>query len=356
MMHRHRSLAGTFRAFHPFRSARFVAAHCHAAAVRLGFGLVALAVTVAMAAVPRAAVAMQWPDKPVRIVVPFSAGGATDLLGRALGVELGKIWGQSVVVDNRPGAGGGVGAEHVATSASDGYTLLMPSASMFTVNPFVYSKLPYSVDSFEMITVVAQGPMVVTVNSAVPAATLQELIAHGKANPGKLHFGSAGNGSQVHMAAEAFADASGLSMVHVPYKGDGPAMADLMAGTIQLVVGNMNTVSPLLKGDRLRALAVTSAERSAMLPDVPTAAEAGVPGFEFVGWFGLAAPAGTPRALVEKIDADVRKAAAQECMKRYLRDQGMTIAIAGPDGMKSRIGSESERWKKLVTARNIRAN
>ncbi|HSW19863.1 MAG TPA: tripartite tricarboxylate transporter substrate binding protein [Ramlibacter sp.] len=304
---------------------------------------------------PGSAMASQWPERPVRMVVPFAAGGATDLLGRALGVELGRAWKQSVIVDNRGGAGGALGAEVVARASADGLTLLLASGSMFTVNPHIYQKLPYSDKSFEMITKVAGGPMVVTINSEVPAKNLQELIALGKKKPGSLSYASAGNGSQVHMAGAAFADASDLDLVHVPYKGEGPAYADLMAGVVQMAVGNINAISPLLKGGRLRALAVTGAERSPLLPEVPTASEAGLPGFEFVGWFGLVTPAGTPQALIAKIDADVRAASEQPGMKRYLADQGMYPMATGPDAMKRDIPKESQRWKTLVSKRNIKA-
>jgi tripartite-type tricarboxylate transporter receptor subunit TctC len=315
-----------------------------------------LALGLLLAGLSLPAQASDWPSKPVRLIVPFAAGGATDLLARALAVELGKAWKQSVVVDNRPGAGGGLGAELVAKSPADGSTLLLASGSMFTVNPFLYGKLPYGNDSFEMIGKVASGPMVVTVHVGVPANTLPQLIAHARAHPGRLTFGSAGNGSQVHMAGEAFSDAAGLQVVHVPYKGESQAYADLMAGTIQLVVGNIAGVSPLLKGGRLRALAVTGSERSAMLPDVPTAAEAGLPGFEFTGWFALMAPAGTPRDITARVAADLQQAVEQPGMKRYLVEQGMTATPSTGARLLEDIGRESMRWKELVARRGIRSN
>ena len=300
--------------------------------------------------------AEEWPNKPVRLVVPFASGGATDLLARALALELGKQWKQPVVVDNRPGAGGAVGAEVVAKSAADGYTLLLASGSMFTVNPYIYQKLPYSAQSFEMISKVASGPMVVTVNTKVPAKTVAELISYAKANPGKLTFGSAGNGSQVHIASEAFAEAAGMEVVHVPYKGDGPAYADLMAGVIDMTVGNINGISPLLKGGRLRALAVTGKERSPLLPDVPTVAEAGLPGFSFYGWFALMAPAGTPKDLTAKMYADLERAVSEPSMQRYLAMQGMTKTLSPNGRLVEEIAQESGRWKVLVARRKISAN
>lgn len=297
-----------------------------------------------------------WPSKPVKLVIPFAAGGATDLLGRALGNELGKVWKQSVIVDNRTGAGGAVAAEMVAKSPTDGYTLLLASGSMFTVNPHIYARIPYSTQSFELVTKVASGPMVVTVNSAVPAKTMQELVAYARANPGKLNFASAGNGSQVHMAGEAFADAAGIDVIHVPYKGEGPAYADLMAGAVQMAVGNINAISPLLKTGKLRALAVTGRERVALMPDVPTVAEAGLPNFDFTGWFALVAPAGTPKELTTKMYAAVQQALAQPGMKRYLADQGMVATLSAPGQLGEDITRESARWKELVAKRKITAN
>lgn len=297
-----------------------------------------------------------WPNKPVRVVIPFSSGGATDLLGRALGNELGKIWKQSVVIDNRTGAGGAVAAELVAKAPADGYTLLLASGSMFTVNPHLYPKLPYSLQSFELIGKTASGPMVVTINSAVPANNFKEFVAYAKANPGKLNMASAGNGSQVHIAGEAFAQASGIDVTHVPYKGEGPAYADLMGGAVQMAVGNINAISPLLKSGRVKALAVTGRERSGLMPEVPTVVEAGLPNFEFTGWFALVAPAGTPKALTAKIYADIQQAMEQPGMKRYLAEQGMLASVVGPAQLTDDINRESARWKDLVAVRKITAN
>lgn len=302
------------------------------------------------------ATAAEWPGKPVRLVVPFAAGGATDLLGRSLANELGKAWGQSVVVDNRPGAGGSLGAEVIAKSPADGYNLLLASGSMFTVNQFIYPKLPYTIKSFDLVTKVASGPMVVTVNSQVPTNTLLELIAYAKANPGKLNFASAGNGSQVHMAGESFAEAAGIDILHIAYKGEGPAYADLLAGAVQMAVANINAIVPLLKTGKIRALAVTGKNRVDLLPDVPTVSEAGLQNYEFTGWFALVAPAGTPKPLLSKMQADVRQAVEQPTMKRYLSDQGMTAAITSTGALEGMIATESARWKALTVKRKITAN
>jgi tripartite-type tricarboxylate transporter receptor subunit TctC len=298
-----------------------------------------------------------WPaDRVIRMIVPFSAGGATDLLGRALAAELGKGLKQSVIVENRAGAGGSVGAQAVASSPPDGYTLLLASGSMFTVNQFIYSKLPYSLGDFTPISKVASGPMVVTVNASLPVKNTRELIAYAKARPGKLSFSSAGVGSQTHMAGEAFSDAAGIELMHVPYKGEGPAYTDLMAGVIEVAVGNINAIAPLLKGGRLRALSVTGQERSALLPDVPTTAEDGVPGFEFTGWFALLAPAGTPQSSVDRLLADAKVAVEQPNMQRYLADQGMYATIVPPAALKDEIASESAKWKALVEKKKITAS
>lgn len=300
--------------------------------------------------------ASEWPDRPVKIVIPFAAGGATDLLGRALANELGKIWKQSVIVDNRPGAGGALGAEVVAKAPSDGYTLLLASGSMFTVNPHIYSRLSYSTKSFELITKVASGPMVVTVNADIPAKNVQELVAYAKANPAKVNFASAGNGSQVHMAGESFAEATGIDITHIAYKGEGPAYADLLAGVVQMAVGNINAISPLLKTGKIRALAVTGKDRVALLPDVPTVGEVGLPNYDFTGWFALGAPAATPKALTDKMYRSVQQAMAQPGMKKYLADQGMTPTLSAPGKLADDIARESGRWKELVAKRKIAVN
>ena len=295
----------------------------------------------------------EWPDKSVRIVVPFTAGGTTDVVARVIGARLGELWRQSVVIDNRPGAGGAIGATLTAKAAPDGYTLLLASGSMFTVNPYLYRSLPYTVQDFALITNVASGPMLVLVNNAVPARSLQELIALGKAQPKKLNFGSAGQGSQVHMAAEALSDASGMDMTHVPYKGEALAYNDLIAGQVQVVVGNIAAASVFAKGGKARPLAVTGGKRSAMMPDVPTAQEAGLKNFEAVGWFALVAPAGTPAAVVERIQRDTAKVLAEPAIKERLAGQGMEPVGDTPAQLAKTITDESVRWRQVVANRNL---
>jgi tripartite-type tricarboxylate transporter receptor subunit TctC len=256
----------------------------------------------------------------------------------------------------RGGGGGRGGAPAAARAPADGYTLLLASGSMFTVNQFIYSKLPYSLTDFSPIGKVANGPMVITVNANLPVKNTRELIEYARARPGKLSFSSAGVGSQTHMAGEAFSDAAGIELMHVPYKGEGPAYTDLMAGVIEVAVGNINAIVPLLKGGRLRALSVTGKERSALLPDVPTTAEDGVPGFEFTGWFALLAPAGTPQASVDRLLADARTAVAQPNMQRYLADQGMSATIVPAAALREEIARESAKWKALVEKKKITAS
>ncbi|ARP87443.1 Bug family tripartite tricarboxylate transporter substrate binding protein [Bordetella genomosp. 9] len=294
-----------------------------------------------------------WPDRPVRIVVPFTAGGTTDVVARVIGAELGQLWHQSVIIDNRPGAGGAIGATLTAKSPPDGYTLLMASGSMFTVNPYLYRNLPYSLKDFDYITNVASGPMLVLVNNEVPAHTLKELIALAKSQPKKLNFGSAGNGSQVHMAGEALADAAGIDITHVPYKGEALAYNDLIAGQVQLVVGNIAAASVFAKSGKARALAVTGPARSPMMPEVPTAKEAGLPGYETTGWFALVTAAGTPKAVIDKIQRDTAKVLAQPAIREKLAGQGMTPVGNTPAQLVKSIQEESGKWEAIVANRHL---
>jgi tripartite-type tricarboxylate transporter receptor subunit TctC len=299
----------------------------------------------------------RWPSKPVRIVVPFSAGGTTDVVARAVAKDLGEMWGQSVVVDNRAGAGGNIGAEIVAKSPADGYTLLMTSGSIFTVNPHIYAKLPFDpAKDFVAVTNVASGPQLVAVHPSVQAKSVKELIALAKAKPGTMNFGSAGIGSQTHMAAENFVDAAGINATHVPYKGEAPAYADLIAGQIQFMVGNLAAGAPHVNAGTIRALGVTSTARSPMMPDVPTVAESGLPGFENTGWFGFMLPAGTPQAIVDKIHADTVKVLARKEMKDRLAVHGMVPVGNTPADFTKAIADESKMWEKVVKNRNLRVN
>ena len=297
-----------------------------------------------------------WPNKPVRLVVPFAPGGSTDVVARMVGQKLSTLWNQPVVIENRAGAGGNVGADVVAKAQGDGYTLLMASGSV-TINPALSKKMPFDTKKdLAPITNVAQGPMLVVVKDGSPYKNLKDLIAAAKAKPGSVNFASAGVGSQVHLAAENFADAAGVDLQHVPYRGEALGYNDLAAGQVQMMVGNFAAASALVGPNRLRALAVTSKARMPQMPDVPTASEAGLPGFENVGWFGLFAPAGTPPAVLQKVQRDVATVMAETEVKARLYVQGMSPAVNSSADFARQLDQELERWAKVVAARKLQAN
>ena len=316
--------------------------------------LAALCLAPLVAAQP--ALAQAWPNKPVRVVVPFAAGGTTAVVARIVGQKLGEAWNQPVVIENRGGAGGNIGADVVAKSTPDGYTILMTSGSIFTVNPSLYKKMPFDAQKdFIAVTNVAMGPMLVVTHPSVPANNIAELIALAKAKPGSINFGSAGVGSQVHMAGENFATAAGIEIVHVPYKGEALGYNDLVAGQIQMMVGNMAAAVGFVTQGKLKALAVTSKTRSAMLPNVPTVAESGLPGFENTGWFGFMLPAGTPRDIVDKLQGDTAKVLDSAEMRGRFYVQGITPVGNKPDEFEKAIRAEAEVWKKVITTRKLSA-
>ena len=318
--------------------------------------LILAALCIAPLAAAQPALAQAWPNKPVRIVVPFAPGGATDVVGRIVGQKLGELWGQSVVIENRGGAGGNIGADVVAKAAPDGYTILMASGSIFTVNPNLYKKMPFDAQKdFIPVTNVAMGPMLVVTHPSVPANNIKELIALAKAKPGALNFGSAGVGSQVHMAAENFATAAGIDVQHVPYKGESLSFSDLAAGQIQMMVGNMAAGVGLVGQGKIKALAVTSKTRSAMLPNVPTVAESGLPGFVNTGWFGFMLPAGTPKELVEKLQRDTVKVLDSAEIRGRFFVQGLTPVGNASSEFEQAIRAESEVWKKVISTRKLSA-
>jgi tripartite-type tricarboxylate transporter receptor subunit TctC len=300
--------------------------------------------------------AQPWPAKPVKIVVPFAAGGATDVVARLLAQKLTEAWGQSVVIENRAGAGGNIGAEAVAKSPADGYTLLMTSGSIVTANPYMYKSLAYDpVHDLVPVTNVATGPQVIAVGPSVDSKDLKSFIEYAKANPKKVNFGSAGVGTQTHLAAENFAYSAGIDITHVPYKGESAAMTDLMGGQIQMATPNLGGAINLIKDGKLRALAVTSRERSPQLPDVPAAAEL-LPGFENAGWFGLVAPAGTPRDIIEKIQRDSAKILLADDFRATLAKQGMAPVANTPAEFAAAIREESARWAKVIRERGLAQN
>ena len=311
----------------------------------------ALAAVVALAASAPAAAQGSYPSKPVRLVVPFPAGGTTDILARAVAQKLSETWGQQVIVDNRPGAGGNIGSELVAKSPPDGYTLLMGTVGTHAINPSLYAKMPYDhVKDFTPVILVAGVPNVLVVNPALPVNSVPELIAYAKANPNKLNFASSGNGTSIHLSGELFKTMTGAQMTHVPYKGSSPALTDLIGGQVQLMFDNLPSSLQFIKAGKLRALAVTTAARSQALPDVPTLAESGLPGFEASSWFGVLAPAGTPPAIVEKINGAVAAWLASPEAKEKLAGQGAIAAGGTSDAFVRHIADESSKWSKVVKA------
>jgi len=311
--------------------------------------------TLACIASPSITQAQSWPDKPIKLIIPFAAGGTTDILGRILAQQMTTVIGQNVIVENKGGAGGNIGAEIVANSPPNGYTLLLASGSMMTVNPFLYKKLPlnYATD-LTYVSAVAGGPMLVSVNPNLPVNNLKELIALAKTK--ELTFGSAGIGSQVHMAGENFIYSAGIAATHVPYKGEAPALNDLVSGQIDFMVGNLPAAAGFAKAGRIKALAITSSKRVAQLPDVPTVAEAAIPGFVNMGWFMLAAPSGTPKAIQEKIYLATQKALGSEAMRKSLETNGLTAIMNTPkEQLDVQIKNETANWEKVIKARNIQA-
>ena len=295
-----------------------------------------------------------WPNKPVRIVVPFAAGGTTDILARALAPELGRVFGQTFIVDNKPGAGGNIGADMIAKSAPDGYNLLMGTVGTQAINAALYPKMPFDpVRDFVPITLVAGVPNVLVMNpakaEAAKIANVADLIRYARANPGKLNMASSGNGTSIHLAGELFKSMTGTYMVHFPYRGSGPALLDLIGGTMDLMFDNLPSALPQIKAGKLKALAVTSATRSAAVPDLPTIAEAGpVKGFEASSWFGLLAPTGTPADIVNRIQHETAKAMQLPALKERLLSQGAIPGGQSPAEFAAFIAAETAKWAKVV--------
>jgi tripartite-type tricarboxylate transporter receptor subunit TctC len=298
--------------------------------------------------------AQGWPQKPVRFIVPFPPGGATDISARLLGEKLGQIWGQQVVIENRGGAGGGVGAAEAARAAPDGYTLFFPSGSVVTANQHIYAKLNYDPEKdFVAITNVVSGPQVLAVPAGSPYKTVKDLIDGLKANPGKLTFGHAGIGSQTHLAAENFVNAAKVDAVAVPYKGEGPALAGLAGGEIGFTVTNVAATLPHIQSGRVRALGVTSKTETPQLPGVPPVGKT-LPGFENTGWFGIVAPAGTPKDIIDKVYRDTKKALEASDLKARLYVQGLAPVGNTPAEMARAMKEESALWARVVRERNIK--
>jgi tripartite-type tricarboxylate transporter receptor subunit TctC len=297
-----------------------------------------------------------WPTKPVRIVVPFAPGGTTDILARAIAPELSKAFGQQFVVENRAGAGGNVGADAVAKSPADGYTLLMGTVGTHGINRALYDKLPFDpIKDFAPVTLVAGVPNVMVMNAekarTMNIHTVRDFIRHAKANPGRLNMASSGNGTSIHLAGELFKSMAGIYMVHFPYRGSGPALLDMVAGNMDVMFDNLPSSMPQIKSGRLKAFAVTSAQRSVALPDVPTIEEAaGLKGFDATSWFGLLAPAGTPTEIVNRIQQEVAKALQVPGIKEKLEAQGAIPSGNTPAQFAAHIEAEHRKWAQVVKA------
>jgi len=306
------------------------------------------------ASMPLTAAAQAYPAKPIRYVVPFPPAGATDILARWVAEKISPALGQTVVVENRPGAAGGVGTDYVAKSAPDGYTILMATAAQ-AISETLYVKQPFSfARDLAAVALIAHVPNVMEVHPSVPARTVKEFIALAKSRPGQLNFASSGSGTTIHMSGELFKLMTGVDIVHVPYKGSSPAITDLMAGNVSVMWDNLPASMPFIKAGRLRAIAITSAKRYPGLPDLPTVAESGVPGYEATAWFGVVAPAATPRQIVTRLNSEINRAVNLPDMKERFALQGAIPAPGSPEDFGAWIRSEIVKWGKVVKASGAR--
>jgi len=297
--------------------------------------------------------AQTYPDKPIRIIVPYTPGGFNDTLARTVGQKLQEAWGQPVIVDNRPGGGTLIGTEMAAKAAPDGYTLYMVPFA-FAVNPSLYKKLPYdSLKDFAPITLAASTPNLLVVNPALPVNSVKEVIALAKSKPGKLNYASTGNGSSNHLSMEKFKMMAGVDITHIPYKGSGPAVTDLMGGQVDLMFDNIPNVLPHVKAGKLKMIAVTSPKRSPHVPDVPTVSESGVPGYEVSVWFGIAAPGGTPKPIITKLNAEIVKILNMPDVKQKFAAQGVDVIGSTPEQFAAYIKEQMEEWGKVVKAAGV---
>lgn len=304
-------------------------------------------------AVAGVASAQQWPVKPVKFIVPFPPGGATDISARLLGQKLSELWGQTVVIENRGGAGGGVGAAEAARAAPDGYTLFFPSGSVVTANQHIYAKMSYNPEKdFVPVTKAVSGPQVLVVPANSPFKSVKDVIDGARAQPGKLTFAHAGIGSQTHLAGENFVNAARIDAVQVPYKGEGPALTGLVGGDTSFSVTNVAAAIGHVNSGRLRALGVTSKAEFALLPGVPAIAK-NLPGFENTGWFGIVAPTGTPKEIIDKVYRDTKKALESTELKARLYVQGLTPVGNTPEEMGREMREESALWARVVKERKI---
>ncbi len=324
--------------------------------IRLAFISMAIAcIGLTLASIAAGAAGADFPQRSVKIIVPFAPGGGTDLIARVLAEFMTKDLGQPVIIENKPGAGTIVGTAAAASSTADGYTLVMATFA-HAVNPSINSKLPYDTfKAFAPVALVARSFNIVVVNPKMPFKTLADLIAYAKANPGQLNYGSFGIGTSAHLAGELFKTMAHVDLTHVPYKGSAPAITDLLGGQIQMMFTTVASVASYIEGGQLRALAVTSKQRSPAFPDLPTISEAGVPGYAAESWYGLYAPAGTPEGAVARLNASVAKAIAAGTFKKLETREGLTFAAGTPEDFDRYVRGEAARWHDLVTAAHIQA-
>jgi len=322
---------------------------------RLMRPMLAVLCTGCMALAPHAqAQGDSYPSKPITYVVPFAAGGTTDLLGRLIGQRLSQTLGQSVVVENRAGAGGNIGSDYVAKAAPDGYTILGGTISSHAINVSLYPKMPYDpIKNFQPIALIGTLPNVLVVNARSPWKSVQDVIAAAKAKPGSINFGSSGNGTSQHLAAELFANMAGLRMTHVPYKGSSQAVQALLGNQVDLVFENSVAAMPMIQSGKFRALATTGAKRAAELPDVPTMAESGLNGYEIVSWQAIFAPAGTPAPIVNRLSTEIGKIIRQPDVRAKLASMGVEPSGIGPAELASFQKSEVAKWANLIKVANI---
>ena len=317
-----------------------------------------LSLALPLLALAPSAWAQAWPSKPIRLVVPFPAGGATDLLARAIAQGVGNAFGQAIVVDNRPGAGGTLGSAEVAKAAPDGHTLLMCTSSTHSIAPHLNPNLPYNAEAdFTPVAQVANATNIVLVPKDLPVASIKELIAYAKARPGQLNYASSGNGTIVNLTAEAFKAQAGVFIVHIPYRGTALAIPDLVSGKVQLLFDSIVSGLPHVKDGKLKALAITSAKRSALVPDLPTVAESGLPGFESTTWFGIYGPKGLSADITNRVAAELQRALQKpDVAERLARLGAEPVTDAGPAKFAAMVKADSVRWASLIRERKITAD
>ncbi|MCX7137355.1 MAG: tripartite tricarboxylate transporter substrate binding protein [Proteobacteria bacterium] len=318
---------------------------------------VSLALLLAGASAAAQAAEPAFPVKPIRMISPYAAGGGSDTLARILGQKLFAAWGQPVVVDNRPGSGGIIGAETVARATPDGYTLFVTPSAVLTINPHIYSKLRYDTfRDFAPITMASNSPYFLVVHPKIPAASIKELIAYAKANPGKMNYSSSGNGSSTHLAGVLFNNMAGIEIVHIPYKGAAPAIVDLLAGNIQMRFSSVVPVLPHVRSGRLRGIAISSARRYGPLPDIPTISESGLPGYVVESFYAVVAPAGTPSAIIAKINAEIVRNLKSQEIAAHMANDGAEAIGSSPAELAKALREDHARWAKPVKDSGARAD